>query len=92
MLFRSLLVGFLLWTKLPPTAIPATFILLELVLLVQLAARLWQMTSAITWYQRQAEAVPADTVDYTTPHPVEVIEPTPQMPLYPETELPPADA
>jgi hypothetical protein len=88
----TLLVGFLIWTKLPPTAIPATFLLLELVLLVQLAARLWQMASAMTWYKRHAEMVPADTVDYTTPHPVEIAEPTPQMPLYPETELPPADA
>ena len=78
----TLLVGFLIWTKLPPTAIPATFVLLEILLLVQLAARLWQMASAISWYQRHAEAVPADTVDYTTP----------QMPLYPGTELPPAGA
>ena len=88
----TLLVGFLIWTKLPPTAIPATLLLLELVLLVQLAARLWQMASAMTWYKRHAEMVPADTVDYTTPHPVELVEPEPQMPLYPETELPPADA
>ncbi len=86
------LVGFLIWTKLPPTAIPVTFILLELVLLAQLAARLWQMASATTWYKRHAEMAPADTVDYTTPHPLEIAEPEPQMPLYPETELPPADA
>jgi hypothetical protein len=86
------LIGFLIWTKLPPTAIPATFVLLELVLLVQLAARLWQMASAMTWYKRHAEMVPADTVDYTTPHPLEIVEPTPQLSLYPETELPPADA
>jgi len=88
----TLLVGFLIWTKLPPTAIPATFLLLELVLLVQLAARLWQMASAMTWYKRHAEMVPADTVDYTTPHPLEIAEPEPQLPFYPETELPPADA
>ena len=86
------LIGFLIWTKLPPTAIPATFVLLELVLLVQLAARLWQMASAMTWYKRHAEMVSADTVDYTTPHPLEIVEPTPQLSLYPETELPSADA
>ena len=55
----TLLVAFLIWTKLPPTAIWATFILLELVMLVQLGARLWQMASATVWYQRHAEAGPA---------------------------------
>jgi len=88
----TLLIGFLIWTKLPPTAVPAIFILLELVLLVQVAARLWQMASAMEWYKHHAEMVPADVVDFTTPHPVEVIEATPQMTLYPETELPSADA
>ncbi len=88
----TLLAGFLIWTKLPPTAIWATFALLELIMLVQLGARLWQMASAITWYKRHAELAPADSVDYTTPHPQEVPEPTPQLTLYPDTELPPADA
>ncbi|MDR3747698.1 MAG: hypothetical protein P4M04_06045 [Acidobacteriota bacterium] len=92
--WMTLLIGFLIWTKLPPTAVPAIFILLELVLLVQLAARLWQTASAMEWYKHHAEMVPADAVDYTTTHPVEVIEATPQMTLYPETETepPPADA
>ncbi len=88
----ALWLGLLIWTKLPPTSIPATFILLELILLVQLAARLWQMASAITWYQRHAEAVPADAADYTTPHPVEVVEPAPEFSSLPVTDLPPADA
>ncbi len=55
----TLLVAFLIWTKLPPTAIWATFVLLELVMLVQLGARLWQMASATVWYKRHAEPVPA---------------------------------
>jgi hypothetical protein len=92
----SLLVAFLIWTKIPPTAIWATFVLLELVMLVQLGARLWQTASATVWYKRHAEMVSADSVHYTTPHPQEVIkaqpEPQPQLSLYPETELPPADA
>ena len=50
----------LIWTKLPPTAVPATFVLLELMILVQLATRLWQLASITTWYQRHAELVPAD--------------------------------
>ena len=85
------LVAFLIWTKIPPTAIWATFVLLELVMLVQLGARLWQMASATLWYKRHVEPVPA-SVDFAPPLPPEVPEPTPQLTLYPETELPPADA
>jgi len=88
----TLLVAILIWTKLPPTAILATFVLLELVMLVQLGARLWQMASATVWYKRHAEGAPADSVDFTTPQPQELPEPEPQLTLYPETELPPADA
>jgi hypothetical protein len=87
----TLLVAFLIWTKIPPTAIWATFVLLELVMLVQLGARLWQMASATIWYERHVEPVSA-SVDFAPPLPPEVPEPTPQLRLYPETELPPADA
>jgi hypothetical protein len=97
----TLFVGILIWTKLPPTATPLTFLLLELVLLAQLATRFWQLASAMTWYQRHAETVPADSVDYTTPQPQEIIEASataevppsiepPQREVGPE--LPPADA
>jgi len=86
----TLLVAFLIWTKLPPTAIWATFVLLELVVLVQLGARLWQMASATIWYKRRSEGVLPVSVDFTTPQLQEV--PEPQLTLYPETELPPADA
>src|SRR5271165_4421125 len=88
----TLFVAFLVWTKIPPTAIWATFVLLELVILVQLGARLWQMASATVWYKRHAEVVATDSMDFTTPLPQEVPEPEPQLTLYPETELPPADA
>src|SRR5271166_5087287 len=76
----TLLVAFLIWTKLPPTAIWATFVLLELVILVQLGARLWQMASATVWYKQHVEPLPA-SADFTTPQPQEVPErePEPQL-------------
>ncbi|MGC2108185.1 MAG: hypothetical protein WA655_01625 [Candidatus Korobacteraceae bacterium] len=91
----TLAVGVVIWAHLPPTATPVTFVLLELILLGQLVTRLWQLASAMTWYQRHAEMVPADSVDSTTPHPEEVVEPTlsaepPLRDVGPE--LPPADA
>src|SRR5664280_463727 len=84
----ALLIAFLIWTKLPPTATPATFILLEFIILSQLAARLWQLASATAWYKRYAEVVPADSVAYTTPEPEGVIE-VAETPLVPEPDLPP---
>ena len=77
-------VGLWIWTKLPAKAIPATFLLLELIILVQIGTRLWQRASAITWYQRHAIEVPTDAVNYTTPHPVELAEP-------PAVDVPPSE-
>jgi len=88
----TLLVAFLIWTRLAPTAIWATFVLLQLVMLVQVAARLWQMASATVWYKRHVEPAHAAALDFTPPRPQDVPEPEPQLTLYPETELPPADA
>ena len=95
----ALLIGLLIWTKLLPTAIPATFILLEFIILSQLAARLWQLASATAWYKRYAEVVPADSVAYTTPEPegvIEVVEtpaiPEPNLSPLPEPEGPPTGA
>jgi hypothetical protein len=92
----TLVIGLVIWVRLPPTATPVSFVLLQLILLVQLATRLWQLASAMTWYQRNAETVPADTVAFTTPHPEEMGEPTipnePLAPSDPGPELPPADA
>jgi hypothetical protein len=83
----TLLVGFLIWTKLPPTATPAIFILLEFILLSQLAVRLWQLASVTEWYRRYAEVVPAELTIYQ-PQPEEVIEPA-ETPALPEPDLPP---
>jgi hypothetical protein len=97
----TLMIGLVIWAKLPPTATPVSFVLLELILLAQLATRFWQLASAMTWYQRHAEVVPADSVDYTTPHPQEIAEPAPPVEPAPSIEpplrdsgpeLPPADA
>jgi hypothetical protein len=94
----TLIIGLVIWANLPPTATPVTFVLLELILLAQLVARFWQLASAMTWYQRHAEVVPADSVDYTTPQPQEVLEPaapsSPELGPFPDPgpELPPADA
>jgi hypothetical protein len=70
----TLAAGLYLWTKLPPTATPVTFLLLELIILMQLLTRLWQRASSVTWYKRHAAIVPADAADYTTPAPVELVE------------------
>ena len=95
----ALLIAFLIWTKLPPTATPATFLLLEFMVLSQLAARLWQLASATAWYKRYAEVVPAEAVAYTAPQPegvIEVVEtpaiPEPNLSPLPEPEGPPTGA
>jgi hypothetical protein len=69
----TLAVGGFIWAKLPPTVTPITFLLLQFIVFIQLAARLWQRASAVTWYQRHAAMVPADTVDFTTPAPDEAM-------------------
>ena len=84
----ALLIGFCIWTKLPPTAIPLTFILLEFIILSQLGARLWQTASATVWYKAYAEPVPVERLDYTTPQPEEVIVVT-ETTVVAETDSPP---
>jgi hypothetical protein len=70
----TLAVGLFIWAKLPPTVTPITFLLLQFIVFLQLATRLWQRASAVTWYKRHAAMFPADTVDFITPAPVEVVE------------------
>jgi hypothetical protein len=87
----TLVIGLVLWTHLPPTSLPLSFVLLELIVLAQLMTRLWQLASATTWYQRHAEVFAVETVV------VEVVETTPSpAPDLPAAdlgpELPPADA
>jgi hypothetical protein len=73
----TLAAGLWLWTKLPPTATPVSFVLLQFIILMQLLTRLWQRASSVTWYQRHAAMVPADVADFTTPAPVELDEAAP---------------
>jgi hypothetical protein len=75
----TLAVGLFVWAKLPPTATPVTFLLLEFIILMQLLTRLWQRASSVTWYQRHAAMFPTDAVDYTTPAPVELVEPSAEI-------------
>jgi hypothetical protein len=91
----TLLIGLVIWTHLPPTALPLSFVLLELIIFAQLMTRLWQLASATTWYQRHAEIVVVEEVIYTTPHPEEIDEATPAQELPsgdPDPEVPPAQA
>jgi hypothetical protein len=92
--WTALLIVFLIWTKRPPTAVPATFVILELMMLVQVGTRLWQLAGVTTWYQRHPEIVPAAVVDYTTTPPEEFAEPVSPPELLPDAdlELPPAGA
>jgi len=73
----TLAVGLFIWAKLPPTVTPITFLLLQFIVLMQLATRLWQRASVVTWYKHHAAMVPADTVDFITPKPVEMVEMVP---------------
>lgn len=76
----TLAVGLYVWAKLPPTATPVSFVLLQLVIVSQLLTRLWQRAGSVIWYQRHAASVPADAADFTTPAPVEWVEPLAAFP------------
>ena len=91
----TLVIGLVIWAHLPPTSLPLSFVLLELIVFAQLMTRLWQLASATTWYSRHAEmvVVEVEEVVYTTPHPEEIDEaaPAPELPpADPGPELPPA--
>jgi hypothetical protein len=92
----ALAVGIVIWSRLPPTATPLTFLLLELIMFAQLTTRLWQLASAMTWYRHHAESVvAADPVMDAIPAPAEVVEMASAPDLPPASlgpELPPADA
>ncbi len=68
------------WRYIPGSMFGLSFLLLEVVMFVQIAARLWLRASAVTWYREYAEEHPAAVVEFTTPKPAEVIEPTGPVP------------
>lgn len=71
----ALLAGTWLWLRIPHARFGLSWLLLEAVLLVQIATRLWLRGSAITWYQRYAEVHPSAAVEFVTPKPAELAEP-----------------
>ena len=70
----TLAVGLFVWSKLPPTAIPGSFLILEFIIFVQLLARLWQRASSVTWYKRHAALFPRDTAEFAVPAGAEPVE------------------
>ncbi|HEX6880318.1 MAG TPA: hypothetical protein VF135_08140 [Terriglobales bacterium] len=67
--------GLWLWTHLPGNQVAFTWLLLEIVMLTQIFARLWQRAASVTWYGLYAEEHPAAVVEFTTPHPAELTAP-----------------
>lgn len=66
--------GLYIWLHIPGRMWGLSFLLLEVVMLVQFAVRLWLRASAITWYRLYAEEHPAAAVEYTTPKPAVVVD------------------
>ena len=89
-------IALVLWAHVPSAATPMIFLSLELMIFAQLATRLWQLASAMTWYQRYAETlVIVQPVVEVIPPAAEVVEEpvgTDLPPADPGPELPPADA
>jgi hypothetical protein len=89
----TLALGLVIWAHLPPTTPGLTFLVLELIVFAQLMTRLWQLSSAMTWYQRHPEPVAVvEIVEVSTVETPETIIPEPLPPGVPDPELPPADA
>jgi hypothetical protein len=87
----TLAVGLVIWARLPAATVPLTFFVLELIVFAQLATRLWQLASAMTWYQGHAEMVPAPA-EYTPPPPQIIVEAPPSSDLAPEGPAPQSPA
>ena len=89
----TLIIGAVIWAHLPPTTTGLTFLILELIVFAQLMTRLWQLSSAMTWYQRHPEPVPVvEVVEVVAVETPETVIPEPLPPGVPDPELPPADA
>lgn len=78
--------GIWIWTKMPPAKFWSTFLVLEVVILVGFAVRLWQRSSEMVWYQRRF-LIPA-IVAPATPAPPEsdpLLNIAPAIPPAPQT-------
>jgi fumarate reductase subunit C len=90
-----LILGLVVWAHLGPTNTLLSFLVLEVIIFAQLMTRLWQLSSAMTWYQRNPEPVPVEIVEVAPEIAQETVvaEPIPPTaPIDPGPELPPADA
>lgn len=89
-------IGLVLWANVPSSSTPLIFLVLELIIFAQVATRLWQLASAMTWYRGYAASlVVVQPIVETVPPPAEVVEPpvaSDLPPADPGPELPPADA
>jgi hypothetical protein len=89
-------IALVIWAHVPSSATPMIFLSLELIIFAQLATRLWQLASAMTWYQRYAETlVVVQPIVEIIPVAAEVVETpvaTDLPPSDPGPELPPAGA
>ena len=72
--WATLAVGLWLWLRIPGRAFFLSFLLMEVVLLVQFAVRLWQRAAAINWYNAYADEHPAVVVEFTTPAPAPILD------------------
>ena len=70
-----------LWTKLPATANGGVFLILELIVLAQVGARLWQLAGVMSWYQWHGQLVATDVPTFTAPAVLEPLEPEPASTL-----------
>jgi hypothetical protein len=52
-------IALLIWTRIPARAVPATFLLLEIIMLTHVFGRLWQKACMTTWYKMSPEPVVA---------------------------------
>ncbi len=57
-------VALVIWAKVPARAVWLTFLLLEVIMLAQVFARLWQKACATTWYEMNPEPVPLAPAPY----------------------------
>ena len=54
----TLILGVVIWARLPATATAIVFLLLQLMMFAQIATRLWQLSTAMSWYQQHEEMQP----------------------------------
>ena len=84
------------WARVPPRAVPLTFLLLEVIVFAHIFGRLWQKACATSWYRLNPEPVPAAP----EPIPFEPVLAVPEeeiagtapdvdVPLSPEVEVAP---